>query len=346
MLIKTFYGGVHPPGYKNTSSKPIRPARIPKRVVIPLSQHTGAPCEPAVAVGDIVKKGTLIGKAAAFISSPVHSSISGRVAKIAQMPHPVLGRSLAAVIENDGTIKEEDAPPGAFKDEDIKALPKEALLETIKNSGIVGLGGAAFPTHVKLSPPKGKKIDSVILNGAECEPYLTCDERLMIEKSEEMIKGLRVISRILGADKAYIAIEDNKPNAIAAMKDAVRRTPYTVRVISLPTKYPQGAEKSLIKSALNRIVPAGGLPMDVGCVVQNAGTAYAVYEAVYLGRPLIERPITISGDCVSEPVNLSVRIGTLASDLLSDIGPFIASPGRVIFGGPMMGIAQYRWMSP
>src|SRR3989338_4408676 len=342
MFLKTFYGGVHPPENKDrTSCRPIKKAKIPKKVVIPMSQHTGAPCEPVVAVGDDVKAGYLIGKANAFISSPIHASISGKVKRIASLPHPALSRALSIVIENEGAPEEEHI--SARGDEEIASLSKEALLDIVKGSGLVGLGGAAFPTHVKLSPPKGKPIDTIILNGAECEPYLTCDERLMIERPEDILKGLALIAKILGVNSACIAIEDNKPHAVAVMRKAL---PPAIKIVVLKTKYPQGAEKQLIKRVLDRTVPAGGLPMDVGCVVQNVGTALAVYEAVYLGSPLIERALTITGACVREPVNLRVRIGTLLSDLVEEFGGFIKDPAKIVFGGPMMGIAQYTMDVP
>jgi electron transport complex protein RnfC len=351
MLLHTFYGGVHPHGFKSaTSSKPIKKTKFPQKVVIPLSQHTGTPCEPVVSPGTLVKTGTLVGKAPSYISSPVHASISGKVTKVAHCPHPLLGRALAVVIENDGSIeeKEEFAPR---RPDEIRALSREALLECVKNAGIVGLGGAAFPTHVKLSPPKGKKVDTVILNGAECEPFLTCDERLMCEKPEEILRGLGIIIKILEAENAYVAIEDNKPGAANAMEKALssfrrEHEALKVKVVTLTTKYPQGAEKQLIKSILNRVVPAGGLPMDVGCVVHNVGTAYAVYEAVHFGKPLIERCVTIAGPCVAEPTNLLVRIGTLLGDLTGEFGGFREAPERILFGGPMMGLAQYTMDVP
>ncbi len=348
MSRKTFYGGVHPPGNKHrTSSVPIRKAALPKKVVIPLAQHTGSPCEAAVAVNDEVKTGSVLGKASGFISSPVHASISGKVKKITHMPHPVFSRALAVVIENDGVREEEVFIPR--RNDEIESLSKEALLEIVKNSGIVGLGGAAFPTHVKLSPPESKPVDTFLLNGAECEPYLTCDERLMIERADDILKGLAIICKILGVNDACIAIENNKPLAIEAIRKALLSTKYEIlsaKLVVLPTKYPQGAEKQLIRSVLNRVVPEGGLPMDVGCVVNNVGTALAVYEAVYKGKALIERCVTVSGGCVKEPANLQVRIGTLVSSLIEELGGLNEPPAKVIFGGPMMGIAQYTMDVP
>jgi len=215
----------------------------------------------------------------------------------------------------------------------------------------VGLGGAAFPSHVKLSPPKGKLIDAVIVNGAECEPYLTCDHRLMVERPKEILRGLALITRVLGVKDAYIGIEDNKLAAIYAMGQALKvmasELPgVNVKVVSLKTKYPQGAEKQVIKAILNRVVPAGGLPMDAGCVVHNVGTVLAIYEAVYFSKPLIERVITVTGSCVKEPMNITVRVGTLFRDLIEASGGFVKEPRKAVVGGPMMGLAQYTMDVP
>lgn len=343
-----FYGGVHPFAFKTlTSDRPAKKTFIPKKVIIPLSQHTGSPAEPVVAVADSVKVGSLIGKPTGFISSPVHASISGKVTRISYSPTPVQARVLSIFIESQDDPQEFKPSPRSDPD----SLSKEELLNIIRDAGIVGLGGAAFPTHVKLSPPKEKKIDSVILNGAECEPYLTCDHRLMLEKPKEILKGLEIIARILDVKETYIAIEDNKLSAIYAMEKATagyrsQGLRLKIKVVSLKTKYPQGAEQQVIKSVLNRVVPAGGLPMDVGCVVQNIGTSLAIYEAVYFGKPLIERCITITGDAVKEPVNIWVRIGTVLSDLKDAFGGFAQNPRKVIVGGPMMGISQYTMDIP
>lgn len=342
-----FYGGVHPPAFKTlTSDRPIKRAFIPKKAIIPLSQHVGAPAEPAAAVGDIVHVGSIIGKSAGFISSPVHASISGKVTRISYSPTPTQARALSISIESQGDEGQEFRVEGT---RDVESLSGAELLNIIRDAGIVGAGGAAFPTHVKLSPPKGKTIDSVILNGAECEPYLTCDHRLMVEKPREILKGLDIIVKILGAKDVYIAIEDNKLSAIYAMEKALEKSKIQnleCKIAVLKTRYPQGAEKQVIKAVLDRVVPAGGLPMDVGCVVQNVGTAFAIYEAAYFGKPLIERCITITGPCVKEPMNLWVRIGTLLSDLKDAFGGFTKEPKKVIVGGPMMGIAQYTMDIP
>jgi len=336
-----FYGGVHPSPHKNlTSDGAIKRVFVPKRVVLPLSQHTGSPAESIVKTGDSVKAFFEIAKATGFVSSPVHASISGKVTKISDSPTPTSNRALSIFIESQG---DEDQDFKVRQRRDPNGLSAEELISIIKDAGIVGLGGAAFPTHVKLSPPKNKSIDTVILNGAECEPYLTCDQRLMIENPKEIFKGLEIILKILNAKDAYIAIEDNKQSAIYTIEKAL---PKNVKLAVLRTKYPQGAEKQIIRSVLNRAVPAGGLPMDVGCVVQNVQTAYAIYEAVYSGKPLIERAITLTGSCLKEPVNIRVRIGTALKDLVDFIGGFKKEPKKIIMGGPMMGLAQYTMDVP
>lgn len=343
-----FYGGVHPPASKVlTSDRPVKRIYIPRKVVVPLSQHTGLPSEPVVAAGDTVTVGQLIGKPSGFVSSALHAPISGKVSRIAYSPTPTQPRVLSVIIESQGN-EDQDFKASA---RDVESLSSGELLNIIKDAGIVGLGGAAFPTHVKLTPPKTKTIDTVILNGAECEPYLTCDHRVMLEKSSEILKGLEIIMKVLGVKEAYIAIEDNKLSAIYAMEKALaasgnRPSASGIKIVAMKTKYPQGAEKQAIKSVLNRKVPAGGLPMDVGCVVQNVGTALAIYEAVYFGKPLIERIITITGSCVKEPMNIWVRIGTLLSDLKEVFGGFSKDPRKAIIGGPMMGIAQYTMDVP
>jgi len=361
------HGGVHPSGSKTlTSDRPTKRAFIPKKAVIPLLQHTGSAAEPVVAVGDKVLIGAMIGKATGFISSPVHASISGTVTRIAPSATPVFGRVLSVTIESG----DEDQEIKLTKVSDPEALPREKIIEMVRDAGVVGLGGAAFPTHVKLSPPASKKIDSVIVNGAECEPYLTCDHRLMLEKTKEILNGLEVAMKAVGAQNGYIAIEDNKLSAIYAMERALREKNErrlsaeakggstlakagttnderrTTKIVTLRTKYPQGAEKQVIKAVLGRTVPAGGLPMDAGCLVQNVGTILAIYEAVYFGKPLVERTITITGDCVKEPLNVWVRIGTILSDLMAALGGFAKAPARVIVGGPMMGVAQYTMDIP
>lgn len=341
-MFKAFSGGIHPEYKKEyTEDKAIRQAKFPSQVTIPMIQHTGAPCEPVVKVGDAVKKGQLIGKVEQFITSPVHASISGVVKEIKEVSHPTVDKSVSVVIESDGR---DEWIESVKNRENVPNLGKEEIIDIIKESGIVGLGGGAFPTHVKLKPPK--KIDTVILNGAECEPYLTCDNRLMIEKPNDILKGLYLIMKALAIERAFIAIESNKSNAIMAIKEALENFGDSefgkkdINLKILPTKYPQGSEKQLIEAILKRKVPPKGLPLNVGCVVHNAGTALAIFEAVYYGRPLIERCITLSGDCVNEPLNLNVRIGASVKDLLDECGGLRREISKVIVGGPMMGIAQ------
>ncbi|GAB4407182.1 MAG: electron transport complex subunit RsxC [Thermodesulfovibrionales bacterium] len=335
MGLLTFRGGIHPPDKKGLAKdSPIVQARIPQRVIILFSQHTGAPCKPVVSIGQEVKKGELIGEPGGFVSAPVHSSVSGKVVALGEFPNAMGRMVTAAVIENDG--REEWT---ALRDNpDYMSLQPDAIKERIRAAGIVGLGGAAFPTAVKLSPPKEKPIDTVIINGAECEPYLTADYRLMLERPDEIIEGLKILMKTLGVNKGYVGIEDNKPDAIEVMRSASKNEP-DIEVHSLEVKYPQGAEKMLIKAITGREVPPRGLPMDVGVVVQNVGTAFAVYEAVRYGKPLIERVVTVTGEGIKRPSNLMVRIGTPIAELIEECGGFTDSAGKVIAGGPMMGFA-------
>lgn len=334
-----FNGGVHPVEHKELSAhKPLAKAPIPKRVWRPYIQHTGIPTRPIVAVGDIVKVGTKIGETQGYISVPIHASISGKVVQLEEIDHPVLPtRTLTCVIESDGQDIWEDS----IKERDYQNFSKQELVTIIRDAGIVGLGGAAFPTHIKLCPPKEKPIDTLIINGCECEPYLTADHQLMLEKAAEITQGINIIAKILDVPRVIIAIEDNKPDAILILTDAVlQNNNYTV--VKLKSKFPQGAEKQLIKTLLNREVPAGGLPMDVGALVQNVGTAYAIYEACRYNKPLIERIVTVTGAGVKEPKNLWARLGTPIYDLIKFCGGYTDEPGKIIFGGPMTGVAQYN----
>lgn len=335
MGLATFKGGIHPPDKKELSAdKTIVEAKPPKRIVIPLSQHIGAFCKPVVTLNQEVKKGEMVGEAGGFVSAPIHSSVSGKVIAIGEFLNAMGKMVTSIVIENDG--KEEWT---AIKDDpDYMSLPPDRLKEKIKDAGIVGMGGAAFPTVVKLSPPKEKPIDTVILNGSECEPYLTGDYRLMLERPKEIIEGLKILMKVLGVNKGFVGIEDNKPNALKTMKEAAEGQ-NNIEVCALQTKYPEGAEKMLIKAITGREVPPRELPMDVRVVVQNVGTAFAVYEAVRYGKPLIERVVTITGEGITEPMNMLVRIGTLVSHLIDECGGFKDKGLKVIAGGPMMGFA-------
>lgn len=337
-MAKSFRGGVHPDDRKRyTAEKPIEIAPIPQKVIIPTRQHIGAPCTPVVKVGDLVKKGQAIAEAQAFVSSPVHASISGKIVEIADYPHPVFGSCPAIVIESDGL---DEWAEGLPLNRDWRTLESDVLKNIIRQAGIVGMGGATFPTHVKMAPPAEKPIDSFILNGAECEPYLTADHRVMLEMADRVVRGMEIAMKLLGVKQGYAGIEENKPDAIKVMQQAALGTGITV--VSLKTKYPQGAEKTLIKVVVGREVPSGGLPMDVGVVVQNVGTVVAIAEAVEKGLPLIARVTTVTGGAICEPKNLLLRIGTTFAQAIEWCGGFKESPAKLIMGGPMMGMAQCK----
>lgn len=335
----TFRGGVHPPEYKELAeSKSIEVLPLPEEIIIPVQQHIGAPAEPLVEKGEEVKSGQKICEAKGFVSVPSHASISGKVTKIESRPHPVGGKGLSIIIEGDGNDEQVSSiqPEENYMDLDI-----EEMKERISEAGIAGMGGATFPTHVKLSPPSDKPIDTFILNGAECEPFLTADHRLMLENTEEILNGVMIVLKILNCKTGYIGIEKNKPDAIQAMKKMVQQKNYPITVIGLNVKYPQGAEKQLIKAIVNRNVPAGGLPMDVGCLVHNVGTAKAIYDAVSSHKPILERVVTVSGGGIKEPKNVLARIGTPIHKLIDFCGGLSDNAVKIINGGPMMGIAQY-----
>ncbi|MDP2906198.1 MAG: electron transport complex subunit RsxC, partial [Candidatus Omnitrophota bacterium] len=284
---------------------------------------------------DTVQTGQRIGGAQAHVYAPVHASISGKVSAIKDWPHPVLGRCPAVVIESDG-LDRRSSFVVRRSSEEISNLTPEQIRDIVFSAGIVGMGGAGFPTHIKLTPPK--PVDTLIINGAECEPYLAADFRLMLEKTQEILLGTALVEFCLGVQKVVIAIEDNKPQAIAAFR-AVCDKRYAISV--LKSAYPQGGEKQLIKNVTGREVPQGKLPFDVGVVVQNVATVYAIYEAVYLGKPLYERVVTVTGSCFQRSRNLLARVGTPIKDLIAFCGPLKEEPAKIIFGGPMMGIAQY-----
>jgi len=343
MSRSTFAGGIHPHYSKeSTKAKKIVNCDIPSIAVIPLAQHIGAPCSPCVEVGDEVKKGQVIGETKAFVSAPIHASISGKVTAIERRPHP-LGRDdvTSVVIESDGKDEWVD---GLTEHTEYLDLSAEILKNIILNAGIVGKGGATFPTHVKLSPPPNKPIDTIILNGSECEPYLSADHRVMLESPHDVVEGLKIIMKVLNVKEAYIGIEDNKPDAIKAIEASVAdlvSPEYSIEVKVLETKYPQGAEKQLIRVICGKEVPSGGLPMDVGLVVQNVGTAASIYEAVRYGRPLIDRVLTVSGLGIKEPKNVKARVGTPFIEIINQCGGMSDDVVKVISGGPMMGMAQH-----
>ncbi len=330
-----FRGGIHPRDNKEaTENRPIEVAPLPSRVYIPLAQHLGAPSRPVVKKGDTVRTGTVVGEPSAYVSVPTHSSISGKVIDVIELPHPLTGRlTTTVIVESDGNDTTEDG----INNYDCSEITPQQIIDLVHKAGVVGLGGAAFPTFIKLSPPKDKTVDTLIINGCECEPYLTADHRLMLEKPREIVDGVRFIAQALGVKNVLIAIEDNKPDAITAMKEAVTNTDF--KVVKLKTRYPQGAEKQLIKACLNREVPSGGLPADIGCIVQNVGTALAVRNAIRFHRPLYERVVTITGNGVREPKNLWVRIGTPVKNLIDFCGGYNGEPRKIIMGGPMMGVA-------
>lgn len=333
-----FKGGVHPVYNKELCrDKPVKSMPLPALLKVSMSQHLGAPAKPLVKKGDEVLKGQLIGEAAGFISANVHAPTSGKIAAVEEAPTATGAQCASISIEPDGADKWIDGLTGI---ENWREADSKTLIAAIAKAGIVGMGGAGFPTNVKLSPPPEKKISTLIINGAECEPYLTADHRLMVEQAGKIWEGCQILQKILGADKVIIAIEDNKPEAIAAMEKAMEYTTLDASTVILKTEYPQGAEKQQIFSAIGREVPSGGLPMDVGAVVENVGTLTAVYDAVVKGLPLIERVTTVTGLPIAEPGNILNRIGTSFKDLIDFCGGFKTKPGKVIAGGPMMGFAQ------
>lgn len=333
----TFKGGIHPPHNKHlTEALPTEILPPPEKVIIPLSQHIGAPAKITVKRGDPVKIGQPIGESGGFVSSPVHASVSGKVSSISEFPHP-LGRRVTGIeIENDGKDDTFDLQP---LNKDWREAAHGEIIQKIMESGIVGMGGASFPTHVKLSPPADKQIDTLIINGAECEPYLTADYRIILEKTEEVLVGSLILKKTLGAKRAFIAIEDNKPDAISAVSEKLKNREFeNLSIARLKTKYPQGGEKQLINAVIKREVPSGGLPMDVKCVVQNVGTAYAVWDAIQNGKPLYQRIVTVTGPVVKNPKNLLVRVGTPIRHVLEYCNTSLSDAQKVIMGGPMMGI--------
>ncbi len=334
-----FPGGVHPPQHKaETASAPIGRAALPERLILPLHQHIGEAAEPLVAVGEPVLKGQKIAKARGYVSAPVHASSSGTVVAIEPRPiaHPSGLSDTCIVIEPDGRDQWIERTPV----EDYTALDASELRNIIRNAGIVGLGGAGFPTYIKLNPAAGKAIETLIINGVECEPYITCDDRLMRERPAEIVAGIAIIRHALGARQVIVAIEDNKPEAFAAMREAARE--HDFEVVQVPTCYPQGGEKQLIHTLTGRECPSDGLPLHVGIVVQNVATAAAVHRAVERGEPLISRIVTVTGDAVPERRNLEVAIGTPVEALLEQCGGTTEALDRIIMGGPMMGFALHH----
>jgi len=337
-ILKTFtLGGVHPEENKLSSNTPIEVMSLPDQAIVPLGQNLGAPSKPIVKKGDKVKTGQLIAEAGGFISANIHSPVSGTVLKIDNLIGMSGFRRPSIVINTDGDEWEENIDRSGNLVTEISDSSQE-IVEKIKQAGLVGMGGATFPTFVKLMPPPGKKADYLIINGVECEPYLTADHRLMLEKGQEIVVGTKILMKALKADKAIIGIENNKPDAISHMTELTRNEK-NITVTPLKVKYPQGGERQLIKSTLNREVPSGKLPIEVGCVVQNVGTVYAVYEAVQKNKPLFERVVTVTGKSVKKPSNFLTRIGTPISKLVEAAEGLPENTGKIIGGGPMMGKA-------
>lgn len=357
MTVKTFNRGVFLPHYKKLSEKiPIKDLSLPEEVVIPLHQHTGAPCHTVVNIGDTVKTGQVIGKSEAFVSAYIHASVDGVVTAIEPRP-TFTGSVMESIVIK---VASQQAEP-KWVERDIEKLTVDEIKAAVRDAGIVGMGGAAFPTQVKLSPPK--EIDAVIINACECEPFLTCDHRLMIEEADAMVEGAKLIARTVGAPRIVLGVEANKPDGIEKLQEIIKDNS-SIEIIILDVKYPQGAEKQLIKATMDREVPPGKLPFDVGVVVQNVATAIAVYEACRFNKPLYERVLTVTGDAVTNPGNYRVRIGTSIGHIIEQCGgikglsyvkddldtsevrypiaSFAHLVGKIVVGGPMTGWAQDR----
>ncbi|AGC69389.1 electron transport complex protein RnfC [Thermoclostridium stercorarium subsp. stercorarium DSM 8532] len=329
-----FHGGVSAPHRKNTAESETSVLDIPEKVVIPMVQHIGAPCTPTVKPGDTVKVGQKIGDSEAYVSAPIHSSVSGTVTRVEPMLFAGGNLVMSVEIKTDGKqeVYEGISPP------EIKN--REDFLKAVRSSGLVGLGGAGFPTHVKLNPPKDKVIDCLIVNGAECEPYITSDYREMLENPDGIIEGIKLVLDYLSIPKAIMGIEDNKPKAYKLLKEKAQND-NRISVQSLRSRYPQGAEKTLVYALTGRKIPSGKLPADVGCVVLNVNTVAFIASYVKTGMPLVQRRVTVDGPVVNQPKNVLAPIGTSLQTLFDFCGGFKSTPYKVLMGGPMMGIAQY-----
>ncbi|MCL2181301.1 MAG: electron transport complex subunit RsxC [Treponema sp.] len=336
----TFERGIHPNEQKEITRHMAINTLLPapgSEIIFPLVMHLGVPCKPLVEKGQKVLLGEKIGDSEAFICAPIHSSVSGIVKDI--RPHlTVVGTIVDSIIvENDGELKEHES---IRKRDSYDDLTKEEIVHIIREAGIVGLGGAGFPTHVKLSPPPDKKIDTVIVNGCECEPYLTTDNRVMLEESDRLVTGLKIILKVIQGARGIIAVEDNKPHAIESLKKSCEGVP-EIDLIVVETKYPQGCEKQLVTAVTGREVPSGKLPMDSGCIVQNVDTVIAIHRAIFRGRPLMRKVVTLSGGALRNPGNYKARIGTKLDDLVDLAGGFKANPEKIVVGGPLMGTAIF-----
>ena len=346
MKIFKFYGGVHPEEAKVSSAVPIADAPLYPLYTVPLSMHIGAPARALVKAGDVVLRGQRIGEAASFVSANIHSPTSGKVKSVGMCLGPAGTQLPCVVIESDGEDKEAE-PMQPLRE--WRASDPQALRERVAAAGIVGMGGAAFPTPVKLSIPPGKTIDTLIINGVECEPCLTADHRLMLEEPGMILEGISIAAKVLGVKNVFIGIEDNKPDAIKLLTEAAAKTSDpAIKVVPLRVRYPQGAEKQLIYAITKRQVPSGGLPADVHCVVQNIGSSFAIAEAVVLGKPLYERVTTVTGTPLASPGNWRFRVGTSYSDALKLAGGVREGSriGKLISGGPMMGMSVYSQEIP
>ncbi len=331
-------GGVHPPAAKElTAHLAIELMPVADELEIILGQHIGAPCTPTVAAKDEVREGDIIGEVTKGLGVPLHAPVAGTIKGLSQSAHPMRVSAPSIILQTN-----HDVPPSGYSRCDWQQFSKDELLKKVHGAGIIGIGGAGFPSHVKLNPPADSPVDTLILNGAECEPYITADHRQMLEQSAEIVEGAKVILKILGIKDCHIGIEDNKPDAIAAMQAAASSastSAYKITVQALKVKYPQGSEKQLIQSITGRKVPAFALPSSVGVVVHNVSTTKAIYEAVVLGKPLFEKVMTFSGKGISRPANLLVKVGTKVSDIVAYLGGVTPVLSKIIMGGPMMGFA-------
>lgn len=347
--MKTFkLGGVHPAENKLSAGKPIREAALPKQAVFSMFQHIGAPAKPVVKKGDVVKVGTLLAEAGGFVSAPIYSSVSGKVSKVDVALDASDTRRMAVYVDVEGDEWEEtiDRSTKLEKLSEHPELDSAAIIEKVKAAGIVGMGGATFPCHVKLCPPPGCKAECVIINAVECEPYLTADHSLMLEHAEEILEGVECIMKAVNVTRGYVGIENNKPDAIKLMTEKAQSHP-NIEIVPLKVKYPQGGEKQLIDAVIGRQVPAPpAIPINVGAVVQNVGTAFAIYQAVMKNKPLIDRIITVTGKSVKEPSNLLARLGTPFQQLIDECGGLPEDTGKIIGGGPMMGKALISLETP
>lgn len=334
-------GGIHPRSLgMDTLEVPIRNAHLPHFLYLPMSQHIGAPAKPVVAPGDIVKPGDVVGEASGFVSVNIHCPLPGKVTEIVRMPNAIHHAVETVVVEVEGYFNMQ-APTTL---NDWRNVPRKELIASLQKLGIVGMGGATFPVHVKYSIPEGKTIDTLIINAVECEPYLSADYRVMMERAKEVLEGIDICRHILGITRAVIGIEADTPKAIALMDTMIAAYP-GLEVAPLTVKYPQGAEKQLIKAVTGREVPSGGLPMDVGVVVSNVGTVSAIRDAIVCGTPLMERVTTVTGTILKNPGNYKIKLGTPLKDVLEEAG-LTEEPGKIILGGPMMGLAHYSDMVP